>query len=96
MTRTCYPIAMDIFGPAAIGAVAGYFYAKATPTADPISFALGGAATGLGASMAMREQTDMNQSIALGAATFSLIAYDRWHDGMWPFSDEARYRAAFG
>mgnify|MGYP001620141141 CR=1 FL=1 len=56
---------------------------------DPTSLALAllaGAAT----LRACVRSDDARAAALAGAAVFAWMGYDRWHDGLWPFSDGQR------
>ena len=88
------PTADEMFAallPAAIGAGAGYAYTQVAtgPKLDPTSFMIGGTAAALGvASLATAGTPKPNPilPLAFAGSTLSIIAYDRWHDRMWPFA----------
>jgi hypothetical protein len=59
---------------------------------DPTSAAIGATALLLGLGLALKKQkgeepTDAHV-MAFSGSVLGLIAYDRWYDGMWPFTDE--------
>lgn len=73
---------------AAFGAVTGLVYAKSREDLDTISFVIGGTAAGFAVSGLM--ENEPTAQVGLPLSVVSLIAYDRWRDGMWPFTNEER------
>jgi hypothetical protein len=59
---------------------------------DPVSGVLGLTAALLGFNLLRKnvkgEELSREHLGAFAAATLSLVAYDRWYDGMWPFLNE--------
>lgn len=43
----------------------------------------------LAGACAVARPTPARNAVA-GAAVLALVSYDRWHDGLWPFTDRRR------
>ena len=64
-----------------------------TEKLDPISAAL--ALTALTTvAIAVFTKPTPGKSAAVMVSTLAFIGYDRWHDGMWPFTNIERQRQA--
>lgn len=85
----------DVLLPAGIGAVGGLAYGTAQKL-DPTSAVLGGTAAALliagFVQIAKKEESSPAFVVAMPLSMFTWIAYDRWHDGLWPFTDLERQK----
>lgn len=68
-----------------------------SPGIDPTSAVLGGTALLVTlsalATLATKKEPSPAYAVALPLSVFTWIAYDRWHDGLWPFTNLERQKA---
>ena len=79
---------VEVLLPAALGAGSGLLYAnQSSADLNQTSAAIAGTAVGLGIARVLAPKpVAPTQDLALAVSIVSLVAYDRWYDGLWPFA----------
>lgn len=44
--------------------------------------------------LALSQKPTRGRTAAVAVSTLAFVGYDRWHDGLWPFTDVERQRQA--